>query len=123
MVEFEEFLSSYPLNVQLLAKRAQALIEKTIPDVQEFVDAPSKIVAYGFSPKYTDLVCAIAPYKNYINLMLSKGSNLSDPEKLLSGTGKSARHVKIEDDKILETPALKNLIEQAILLTKNQSTI
>lgn len=37
------------------------------------VDTPSKIVAYGASVKYADLVCAIAPYPRDVNLMFSRG--------------------------------------------------
>lgn len=116
----EEFLSPYPPSVQALAKKAKILIQMTIPDATEYVDVSSKIAAYGFSPKYADLVCAVAPYKTYVNLIFSKGAKLLDPEKLLTGTGKSARHVRIEDDKVLEKPALKALIEQAVLLTRKK---
>ena len=46
----------------------------------EMVDAPSKIIAYGASAKYADLVCAIAPYPKHVNLMFSRGANMPDPD-------------------------------------------
>lgn len=52
------------------------------------VDVPSKIITYGYSPKYADLVCMITPYKSHVNLMFSPGTELSDPQHLLEGTGK-----------------------------------
>ena len=45
----------------------------------EMVDAPSKIIAYGASAKYADLVCAIAPYPKYVNLMFSRGREHAGP--------------------------------------------
>lgn len=114
---FDQFFWNYPTNVQVFAKKIRALILETIPEIQEFVDPPSKIVAYGFSEKYADLVCAIAPTKTYVNLMFSKGTQLSDPQKLLTGSGKKARHVKLDEDTLLDNPALKELIQQAMRLT------
>ena len=61
------------------------------------VDAPSKIITYGASAKYADLVCALAPYPNYINLMFSRGASMPDPDGLLQGTGKKARHIRVEE--------------------------
>lgn len=81
--------------------------------VNEMVDVSSKIIAYGYSPKYADLVCAIAPYKSQVNLMFSHGTELSDPQHLLEGTGKKARHVKISCIEVVDNSALRELIKQA----------
>ena len=61
------------------------------------VDAPSKIVTYGASAKYADLVCAIAPYPIYVNLMFSRGASMPDPDGILKGTGKKARPIRVEE--------------------------
>ena len=47
------------------------------------VDTPSKIIAYGASAKYADLVCAIAPYPKYVNLMFSRGASMPDPDGII----------------------------------------
>jgi hypothetical protein len=112
----EEFLSNYSPKVRELAYKTRALIQKIIPNAQEFVDPPSKIIAYGCSPKYANLICAIAPYKTYVNLIFTKGTKLSDPDKLLTGCGKRARHVKITSDEIISNPALQSLVKQALAL-------
>jgi hypothetical protein len=114
---FEKLLSNYPSSVQELAKKARAFIHRTAPSLQEIVDPTSKIIAYGFRPKYADLVCAIAPQKNYVNLMFSKGTVLSDPHNLLIGTGKKARHIKVTDELLLDNTAVSDLIKQAVLLS------
>ena len=84
------------------------------------MDIPSKIIAYGYSPKYKDLVCAIAPYKGYINLIFGNGTLLSDPEKILTGTGKRARHVKIQILGDVENPAIAALVREADELTRQK---
>jgi hypothetical protein len=34
-------------------------------------------------------------HKSHVNLMLARGTELPDPEGLLTGTGKRARHVEL----------------------------
>jgi hypothetical protein len=109
-----EFLASYSPEVQALAWHIRALVLEAIPGVVEVVDPPSKIIAYGFGLKFADLICAIAPYGTYLNLIFSRGVELPDPEKLLSGTGKRARHVKIETLADADRPGVRLLLEAAL---------
>ena len=95
--EFEVFIKSYPESVQLIAGWLRDLILSELPGTKEMVDAPSKIIAYGASAKYADLVCAIAPYPRYVNLMFSRGASMPDPDGILKGTGKKARHIRVEE--------------------------
>ena len=95
--EFEAFIKYYPEPVQLVTGQLRELILSELPGTREMVDAHSKIIAYGASEKYADLVCAIAPYPGYVNLMFSRGASMPDPDGILKGTGKKARHIKVED--------------------------
>jgi hypothetical protein len=114
----EEFLASYSPEVQALALQTRELVLEVIPKALEMVDPPSRIIAYGFSPKYADLVCAIAPYQSYVNLIFSKGTELPDPQGLLTGTGKRARHVRIDTAEAVKRPSLRSLIKTAADLTQ-----
>ncbi len=95
--EFDLFIKSYPESVQLITMQLREIILSELPGSIEMVDAPSKIIAYGASAKYADLVCAIAPYPKHVNLMFSRGANMPDPDGLLQGTGKKARHIRVEE--------------------------
>ena len=95
--EFEAFIKDYPEPVQVIAVQLRELILSELPDTKEMVDAPSRIIAYGASTKYADLVCAIAPYPKYVNLMFSRGASMPDPDRILKGTGKKARHIRVEE--------------------------
>jgi len=106
--------------VKVLAFETRRLIQRLIPEAFEMVDAPSRIVAYGYSPKYADLICAIAPYSTYLNLIFGRGTKLSDPDRLLIGRGKQARHVKIDSPKLVENAGLEALIKQASTLIRNE---
>lgn len=110
----EEFLAAYPPEIRALALETKNLILRVIPSAVEIVDPPSKIVAYGFGRKYADLICAIAPYSKYLNLIFSKGAELPDPDQRLTGTGKRARHIKIRTIEDLTAASTRLLIEEAL---------
>jgi hypothetical protein len=95
--EFDLFLREYPEPVQLISKHLREIILLELPGIKEMVDQPSKIVAYGVSAKYADLVCAIAPYPKHVNLMFSRGASMPDSDGILKGTGKKARHIRVEE--------------------------
>ena len=117
-MEIDEFLSAYSPAVQAVAMAARALVLKVIPDALEQVDPPSKIVAYGYDRTYAGLICAIAPFRSHVNLMFSKGTQLPDPAGLLEGTGKKARHVKLQSPADLDNPAVRTLLQAAVAAMK-----
>lgn len=61
-------------------------------------------------------VCAIAAHSDHTNLEFYRGASLRDPERLLEGTGKNLRHVKVYDAKGARGPSLRALLREAIEL-------
>lgn len=116
----ETFLANYPDEIRQLALKLRDLILRELPSMIEQVDASSKIIGYGYNQTYKGLVCAIAPFPSYINLMFSKGAILSDPNGLLEGTGKKARHIKIRTTEDINRPAVRALLAAAAALTKDE---
>jgi formylglycine-generating enzyme required for sulfatase activity len=118
-IAFQDYLAQFEPGIQKLAKQARQLVLDTVPGVIELVDPPSGIIASGFSSRYADLVCAIAPYKAYINLIFGKGTQLPDPHRLLVGTGKRARHVRINKDEDFQKPGVRDLLLSAAHLARS----
>ena len=109
-----EFLSKYPADVRELVLHARALILEVMPDTIEQLDPTANLIGYGTDRTYKGLVCGIAIYKTYINLMFARGASLPDPDGLLRGTGKRARHIKIEKAADLEVPGVRAMLESAL---------
>jgi hypothetical protein len=107
--EVRSFLEAYPPEIRDLALAARELVLRVAPDAEERVHRPWKTIAYGLTRKF----CAVSPYRSWINLHFHQGASLPDPEALLEGTGKSARHVKITSRKDLGRQALARLIRAA----------
>lgn len=113
--DLESFLFLYPPKIQEITLKARGVILAQMPGALELVDPPSKIIAFGYGRKYADLVFALAPFQNHVNLMFSRGAALADPAGLLQGTGKKARHVRLEKLADVDDPALNALLRSAIL--------
>jgi hypothetical protein len=52
----------------------------------------------------------VAVFKNHVNVGFFHGASLPDPARLLEGTGKYMRHVKIKPNVDVDEPALQALV-------------
>lgn len=112
--EVADLLAPYAPEVRNLALEARSFILDLIPGILEQADAKARVIGYGYSPKYADTVCMLQPTKAGVNLGIAYAMELPDPAKLLEGTGKLHRHVKLKTKADLERAALKSLLKAAI---------
>ena len=118
--EVINFLSNYDESVSSLALELREFLFKTLPDVQEQLDIPARIIGFGYGPKYSDSICAIIFSKKGIKLGLNKGSELPDPAKILTGSGKVHKYVVIGSAADIKSPALKKLLVEAFKAYKKR---
>ncbi len=112
--EFNSLIGDASPEVRSIAKRAEALIRRILPDAVELVWPKQAIASYGIGPKkMSEHFCYLGLFKKHVNLGFYYGSDLKDPAGLLQGTGKAMRHIKISDAKQLADPALKTLLTAA----------
>jgi hypothetical protein len=117
LTEALDFLSPYPRHVRATALGARALVLNLLPEAVEQFDSFSKLIAYGFDRTYKGTVCVIMPLESDVNLSFPRGDELPDPDGLLTGSGKYARHVRLCDPEDARRPALRALLEASIALT------
>ena len=116
--DLNAFLASYAPEVQALVLGLRELILDVVPTAIEQVDRPGKLIGYGFKPTYKDTICVIMPLKSAVNLGFPRGTEMTDPEGWLTGTGKRARHVRITTLQETDLPGLRSLIEASAILTQ-----
>lgn len=116
--EIKAFLAAYDPAVREIALETRAVVLSVVPDALEQIDVSAKMLAYGFAATYKDLICVIMPQKAYVNLGLPRGATLPDPSKLLEGTGKKARHVKLKNANRVEAPEIRALIRASVAQIK-----
>lgn len=122
MADPSALIDAYSQEVQETVLAVRSLILEMLPGCIEMVDIPSKFIAYGYGSQYADLVAGIAPFKNHVNLMFNRGVDLPDPQGLLEGTGKIARHVKLARKEDTLQPGMRDLLGNALALYQKRKS-
>lgn len=99
-----------PRDQQGIVRRLRRLVLEAAPTLVEKVK-------WG-NPTYVGRsnVCCLMIYKDHVNLGFFKGTSLADPKKLLEGTGKGLRHVKVYKEADIRPGPLEALVAEAAAL-------
>jgi hypothetical protein len=84
------------------------LVRETLPDVEFTIDLKDGTIGYGAHQYGADGwgIGAVSCHSRWVTLAFMRGARLPDPDKILEGTGKSVRHVKIRSrDQLAERRA------------------
>jgi hypothetical protein len=112
--ELLELLKPFDAGIQeLTLALRQVLLEELAPCHEYIVEVYVIAIHYGSSPKMKDGICYIAVMNGHINLGFLRGSELSNRHRLLEGTGKRMRHIKIRSLADVLQPAIRDYIEEA----------
>src|SRR5579871_3047203 len=90
-----DFLSAYDPAIAQLALAVRELVLDAAPNaIESIYDAYSAVsIGFSFNGRLKDTFCHVATYAKYVNLGFNRGATLSDPQRVLQGTGKAVRHV------------------------------
>ena len=112
---FEDLLVGVEPDLVAIARRLRAIIRAVDPGAVETVRLGDNAATYGVGPKkMTDGYAYIMPMRGYINLGFYQGALLADPQRLLQGTGKGLRHVKIRSLAEANRPPVRALVKTAL---------
>lgn len=114
MATVDTILSKYEERISVLGFQLRDFLLRELKAIIEYPDGPANIIGYGYGPGYKDLICTIIPSKKGIKLGFYKGTELPDPQKLLTGTGKVHKYVEIKSEKDIKNPAVKKLLTAAL---------
>ncbi|ONI79266.1 hypothetical protein ALI144C_25895 [Actinosynnema sp. ALI-1.44] len=95
-----------------LAVEVHELLLELFPDA--VLTADDENIGYGTSTGYKGLKFTVAPFGGYVRLGIVGGAGLADPAKLMQGTGKVHRHIKVHSAGQLADPALRDLLGAAL---------
>ncbi len=96
-----------------VAKAARALVKKVVKGAEEYVN-PWNVPSFDSNGP----LCCFMVGKEHVTFAFLRGAALPDPEKLLEGTGKGVRHVKLRSVADVKRPGVKKLIVEAAKLNK-----
>jgi hypothetical protein len=85
------------------------------PDSNELLYHTHALTAvFSISEKLSDAFCMLPIYTNHLNLGFNKGTLLTDPNKLLTGSGNLIRHIDVKKPSDYRNPKVTELIKEAI---------
>jgi len=120
---FDELLTGIEPGLAAIARRLRAMIRAVDKNTVETVRLGDNAATYGVGPKkMTDGYAYIMPMRGYVNLGFYQGALLADPKRLLEGTGKGLRHVKIRSLAEANRPAVRALVAAALAKRRSGTT-
>lgn len=114
--QLKAFIEKFDAKDQRLIRAVRTAVRKRFPTANELVWDNYNFFVIGYSPteKPTDSIVSIAARANGVGLCFILGAGLPDPKKLLLGSGKQTRFIRLESASVLASPDVEALIAAAI---------
>jgi len=114
--QIASFLSKYTPEMFASGKAARARMRERVPGGVEFVYDNYNSLVFGFGPseRPSEAVLSLALMPRWVTLCFLNGAALPDPKKILRGSGKTVRNVRLQSTEDLDDPYISDLIERAI---------
>ena len=114
--QLRSLIEKFDPRDQKLIRSVRAAVRKRLPAANELLyDYGSFfVIAYSSTDRPTDGILSIAARADGVRLYLMPGPRLPDPRKLLMGSGKQARFIRVEAARQLAHPDVEALIAAVI---------
>jgi hypothetical protein len=116
------FIAKFDPAVERLVRSARSALRKQLPTAVEQIYDNYNFLAIGYctSERTSDCIVSLAASAKGVALSFYQGATLPDPDKVLLGSGKQNRFVRLESANTLATPAVQSLIRAAVAQAKTQ---
>ena len=117
--QLDAFLAKHDPAIVKEAKQVLAKMRKLTPGAIEMVYDNYNFLVVGFCPseRPSEAVFSIVFYPRGVSLCFIQGAKLPDPHRVLAGSGKQVRSIKLPTLATLENPLLRDLIATALKLS------
>ncbi|MCE9525717.1 MAG: DUF1801 domain-containing protein [Planctomycetales bacterium] len=114
--QLQSFLDRIDPQDQKLFRSVRAAVRKRFPAANELAYdyGHSVVISYSPTDHGIDGIVAISARATGVALYFNQGPKLPDPNKLLQGSGKQARFVKVNAARQLADPDVEAMIAAAI---------
>jgi hypothetical protein len=111
--ELDSFIAKFSPEVAGVARKAFAWMRRKFPHAMVMVYDNYNALAIGFGPteRASDAVFSIVLFPRWVNLFFLQGAKLPDPHKLLQGSGKQVRSIRLVSMQVLDDPKLLALMD------------
>jgi hypothetical protein len=114
--QLEIFIDKFDSKNAALIRSARKTLRKRMPTANELVydNYNFFVIGYCSTERPSDCIVSIAAAANGVGLSFYFGASLPDPLKLLLGSGRQNRFIRIESAATLAQPGVEELIAAAI---------
>jgi len=111
----EQFIEKFEPDRQTLIRAIRRKLRKRFPTATEMAYDNYNFFVIGYSPteRPSDAVVSIAAAANGVGLCFIQGARLPDPQKVLVGSGKQTRFIRLPSAAVLDRPEVKALLAAA----------
>ena len=113
--QLQSFIEKFEPPHQAIIRAARKKLRKHFPTATELVYDNYNFFVIGFGPneRPSDCIVTIAAASNGVGLCFVRGASLPDPGKVLLGSGKQTRFVRLPSPDVLDQPAVQRLLSVA----------
>jgi hypothetical protein len=110
-----KFLIPFPAEVQETALWLREFVWDFLPESNELIydNYNALVIGFGTSDKASDGYCSIAVYARYVNFGLLRGSEISDPKKILNKKNSLYRKMAVKGKEEFPKTYMKKLLKEA----------
>jgi hypothetical protein len=112
----QSFIEKFGPAHQALIRAVRRKLRKRFPTAIELVYDNYNFFVIGYSPtdRPSDSLISIAAAANGVGLCFIRGARLPDPEKVLLGSGKQTRFIRLPSAAVLDRPEVEALLAAAV---------
>jgi len=113
--QLDGFIAKFDPTHQAVIRDVRKALRRRWPTANELVydNYNFFVIGYSSSERPTDCIVSIAAAANGVGLSFYYGATLPDPDKLLNGSGKQNRFLRVASAEMLKQPAVSALLDAA----------
>jgi hypothetical protein len=118
--QLQQFISKFDQKNQKLIRAARTTLRRRLGTATELVydNYNFFVIGYCSTERPSDCIVSIATGANGVALSFYHGATLPDPQKVLLGSGRQHRFVRLESAATLAQPEVEALIDAALAQAK-----
>ena len=102
-------------DLHAIVQAARTLVRSVAPEVTE------RVMYGGILFAAPEQFCGVFAYSAHVSMEFGQGAELNDPRRVLEGSGKFRRHIKLQTLADLESKHLRDYIAQALRFSAGSS--
>ena len=110
------FIGKFSPADQRLIRAVRRVLRKRLPTANEIVYDNYNFFVIGYSPteRPSDAIVSMTACAGRVGLCFIQGSKLPDSDKVLLGSGKQTRFIRLQSAEVFDRPEVKALVAAAI---------